>query len=232
MKKLIALIFISFIALSCKKAEIPVVPVVPVTAVVTEDRIFSNVLIIGNSITRASPTPSIGWNNNWGMAATKAEFDYVHLLTAKLTALNAQVKVNTVTSGEFEVGYTTFDFAPFYAEAKATKPDLLILRFGENIVQDSPDLSQFDDKYTALVNYFKEGNPNLKILAAGSFWSNPVVDACMKKRSKFVTLTPLLNDINNQAFNDFANHSVAIHPSDKGMKVISDIIWEGLKGLK
>ena len=231
MKKLITLIFISLLAISCKKTETPVVPVAPVTPAVTEDRIFSNVLIIGNSITRASPTPEIGWNNNWGMAATKAEFDYVHLLTAKFKALNPAVKLNTVTSGEFEVGYPTFDFVPFYAEVKATKPDLLILRFGENIVQDNPELTLFDDKYTALVNYFKEGNPKLKILAVGSFWSNPVVDACMKKRSKFVTLTPLLNDINNQAFNDFTNHSVQIHPSDKGMKVISDIIWEGLKGL-
>ena len=217
--------------LGCKKgASTPQTDVpIPETSAVVES--YSNVVVLGNSITRASPDTSIGWNNNWGMAATRPELDYLHLLTARLKLINPNVVVNSMPTGEFEVAYKTYDYTDYYAAIKASKPDLLILRFGENIVQDSPDLVYFDEKYAALIAYFKDGNPNLKILAAGSFWGNPVADKAMAKYSKFVTLTPLLNDINNQAFGIFPNNSVAIHPSDKGMLAICNIIWEGLKGL-
>ena len=37
------------------------------------------VLFIGNSITRHEPKPEIGWDNDWGMAASCRENDYVHV---------------------------------------------------------------------------------------------------------------------------------------------------------
>lgn len=227
MKTILTLSLIAVLSLiSCKKNYPIPVEVKPPTV----DRSFSNVVILGNSITRASEEPSIGWNNNWGMAATKPEFDYYHLLIADFKLKNAKVKVNSIPTGEFEIGYVDFDLK-YFAKMKALKPDLLIMRFGENTRQDDPNLRHFEAKYAALVNYFKDDNPNIKILAVGSFWGNPVVDAAMAKYSKFVTLTPPLNDISNQAFGQFENYNVAIHPSDKGMKAIEEIIWEGLKNL-
>ena len=38
-----------------------------------------NVLFIGNSITRHEPKPEIGWDHDWGMAASCKENDYVHV---------------------------------------------------------------------------------------------------------------------------------------------------------
>ena len=38
------------------------------------------VLFVGNSITLHGPRPQIGWTNNWGMAASARDKDYVHLL--------------------------------------------------------------------------------------------------------------------------------------------------------
>jgi hypothetical protein len=225
LKRLITLCTLILIASSCAKdTPVTIDPKTPVVG-------FSNVVILGNSITRASPDASVGWNNNWGMAATRAELDYVHLLTAKLKTLNPDVEVNTKPTGEFEIAYKTFDYITYYADMKALHPDLLIMRFGENIVQDNPDLIYFDARYAGLVAYFRDGNPNLKILAVGSFWGNPVVDESMKKYSKFVTLTPLLNDSRNQAFGQFENYGVSIHPSDMGMQKICDIIWSGLADL-
>ena len=49
---------------------------------------ISNVLILGNSITFSAADSKVGWFGNWGMAASKPEFDYVHLLTAKFKDLN------------------------------------------------------------------------------------------------------------------------------------------------
>ena len=38
------------------------------------------VLFVGNSITLHGPRPQIGWTNNWGMAASSRDRDYVLLL--------------------------------------------------------------------------------------------------------------------------------------------------------
>ena len=42
------------------------------------------VVFIGNSITLHGKLPEIGWYNEWGMAASAAEKDYVHLVTAAI----------------------------------------------------------------------------------------------------------------------------------------------------
>ena len=42
------------------------------------------VLFVGNSITKHAPAPTIGWYGDWGMAASKKENDYVHLIMKKL----------------------------------------------------------------------------------------------------------------------------------------------------
>jgi len=46
-----------------------------------EETALNKVLIIGNSITYHPPDFSIGWDANWGMAASRPELDYVSLLT-------------------------------------------------------------------------------------------------------------------------------------------------------
>ncbi len=44
------------------------------------------VLFVGNSITLHGPRPQIGWTNNWGMAASARDKDYVHLLQKRIVA--------------------------------------------------------------------------------------------------------------------------------------------------
>ena len=49
------------------------------------------VLFVGNSITLHGPRPQIGWTNNWGMAASARDKDYVHLLQKKIAAVREEL---------------------------------------------------------------------------------------------------------------------------------------------
>ena len=42
------------------------------------------ILFVGNSISRHAPKPDMGWYGDWGMAASEAEKDYLHLIVAKI----------------------------------------------------------------------------------------------------------------------------------------------------
>jgi len=200
---------------SCHK-DVDYVPATPI----------SNVLILGNSITFSSPDASIGWSGNWGMAASVADSDYVHILTNHFKAQNAAVKITAMNIASFERGYNTFNLDSAFSTVAKTKPDFLLIRIGENVAVPL-DTVNFDAKYQALINYFKKANPNVKILAAGSFWLlKDDVDAQMKKYSNFISLSYLLRaDISTEAWGFYPNPAVEQHPSDKGMHEIAQAIW-------
>lgn len=187
---------------------------------------LSNILILGNSITQASANPSIGWNNNWGMAATAADSDYVHRLTVKFFKKNSNCKVTAFNIAAFETGFASYDFDANLKTYRDSKPDLLIIRIGEN-VQDGFNATLFDTRYAALVAYFKRANPTIQVYAFGSFWpGKSVVDDIMKKYSPFLSLSYLGNDHSNYSFGLWTDSGIQDHPCNKGMRLISDAIWQ------
>jgi hypothetical protein len=189
------------------------------------------VLILGNSITYTAANPSLGWNGSWGMAATAADSDYVHRLTVKFQQINNNCKVTALDILPFEPDFATYNLDSALLTYKNTNPDLVIIRIGED-VPDGFDTALFDTKYAALVNYFKASNPNVKIFAAGSFWAGKdAVDAIMKKYSPFLSLSYLSSDPTNESYGLYSSPGIEQHPSNKGMKAISDAIWPQLVAL-
>ncbi|WP_157766482.1 hypothetical protein [Pedobacter ginsengisoli] len=96
------------------------------------------------------------------------------------------------------------------------------------IEQIGLDQSKIDEKYAGLITFLKESNPNVKILAAGSFWGNDSADEVTSKYSKFVFLKKLSIDQTYKATGLFDNYGVSEPPSDSGMKAIAEFIWNSL----
>ncbi len=188
-----------------------------------------NVLVLGNSITYTPANPSSGWPGSWGMAASAADSDYVHLLTAHFKAENKANTLVAVNEIEFEYNFDTYDFDTNLKSYRDAKPDIIILRIGEDVTRVA-DSVLFEKRYVDLLNYLKVNNPNVKILAAGSVWKDrDLPNRVMAKYSDYISLVSLANDNSNFAFGLFDNAGIQAHPCNKGMKSISDQLWAALQ---
>lgn len=206
---------------SCKKHQVqPSMPTGPL-----------KVLILGNSITYSPRNPGAGWNCDCGMAASAPDKDFVHLLTAHFKSVNASSTVAAKNIAEFERHFDTYDFADSLKTYRDAKPDIIIMKIGENVTRFA-DSTLFEEKYVELLDYFKANNPKVKILAAGSVWPDrELSNKIMSKYSGYVSLISLDNDYSNYAFGLFTDPEIQNHPSDKGMQGISDLIWAALPKL-
>ncbi len=206
----IALLFV----VGCKKEK---------ANVVDSSLTFNNVVILGNSITYAPENPAIGWNANWGMAATVQDSDYVHILTRYLKAKSPGSVVNIKNISAFERDASNYSFDVNLKDLRDLKPDLLILRIGENVPADV-NMQVFEERYTALINYFKAANPNMVVLSAGSVWSANL-DPVMEKHPPYVLFSNMGGITGSFSFGLFANPGVALHPSNQGMRYIANTLW-------
>ncbi|MGN6395064.1 MAG: hypothetical protein ACTHMI_05860 [Mucilaginibacter sp.] len=191
---------------------------------------FKNVVILGNSITFTPSNPNGEWKGNWGMAASAADSDYVHRLTAHFTALNPTCRVSARNIAEFEIDYVNYDFDANLKDLRDSAPDLLILRIGEDVDVPTYNANIFKARYTALIDYFISKNSKLLVLGAGPLWNAYLMEPIMHDNA-YVSLAHINEDRTNTAYGLFNTPGLQVHPSDKGMRAISDSIWSGVKRL-
>ena len=161
------------------------------------------------------------------MAASALDSDYVHILISKLKANDPRNDLQFKNIVNFEREFDTFDMAKNLQTLRDYKPDLLVLRISENVTRTT-DSVLFAQKYVEMLNYFRSGNPDIKILAVGSVWPDrDMAEKVLRKNSTYISLAPMQNDMSNYAFGLFTDPGVASHPSNKGMKYIADSIWGG-----
>jgi len=202
------------------------------------DRPATKVLFLGNSITLHGPAPQIGWTGNWGMAASAAEKDYVHLLIARLKdATGSQPQALVRNLADFERQYATYDVESGLAECVAFAPDITVVALGENV----PALTtpQEQDAYrAAFVRLLRtlRGDGHSAVLVRSTFWTEPtrnelMARACRETGALFVELKDLDRDERNfaRAERTFEHAGVAAHPGDQGMQAIADGLWKAME---
>lgn len=196
---------------------------------------FKRMLIIGNSIMNHPPSPSLGWFNSNGMAASAPEKDFVHLLTAHMLALYPALLVKQQTGGNFEGRFGTPDYSldEFNQPLQEFKPDLIVVRIGENVDDGQVANRNFEAQFRQLLERLASFSQPVRIVCTTSVWYKPNADAVIRKVTleKGHTLVDLSFMIGqSQCFaSQYQNPGVAAHPSDVGMQLISEMIWTNVQ---
>ena len=195
------------------------------------------ILFLGNSITLHGPKADIGWEGNWGMAASTIEKDYVHLVTkeiARSSQSTPRIKVRNIA--DFERGFESYDAQVQLKDELAFQADLIILAIGENVPELTSDQAQqaYLDAYTRLLHQLK-GRHRPTVLVRGSFWPNAIKDKAMHAASDdagvtFIDISQLGTIEVNMARSErkIEHPGVAGHPGDRGMQEIANAILKAV----
>lgn len=190
----------------------------------------TKVLFIGNSITRHEPKPEIGWDNDWGMAASKRENDYVHVAVRLMEEKLGKVNYCIANCGHWELSYYNDEMICDWQMARNFNADIVVIRIGENIwnAKDKFAENPLAPHFDKMVKYFS-ANPNAKVIVTGLFWKNKEIESAIKQVVKdnnyiFVSLEDLGEDNQNMAIGQYWHEGVSAHPSDEGMRKIAERI--------
>jgi hypothetical protein len=186
-----------------------------------------DILVLGNSISLHGVVEGL-WSHESGMAASKKDNDYVHILMRSISKnKNVGIYFEVVNIAEFERYFNEFDFKRL-SIMQSAKPQYVIFQIGENISSnDIMNRSElFRNKYIELVNSF---NNATKIICL-PFWPNKeknniITDVAIQTNSYIVDLSHLGNGLDGNNFakseNKYSNPGVAAHPGDYGMNNIA-----------
>ena len=186
-------------------------------------------LAIGNSITLHGKCNY--WWGNWGMAASKKDADYVHIIAQELSD-EISVLPDSVNFAVWELQahdrsetlhlLEKYDFASY---------EFVILQLGENIQDVS---TMVEDLYDLLLYIREKLGPDKRIFVYGNFWPNELVDEikekiCQLVSAEFISLKPIqkkqfMCGMKRIVFDELGHkhyvehEGVTIHPNDKAMK--------------
>lgn len=191
------------------------------------------VLFLGNSITLHGSLPEIGWTNVWGMAASAAEKDYVHLVTRgieKETRCKVDVRVRNLAT--FERDYRAWDCAKGLSDVAGFDPDYLVIALGENVpnFKTEEDRLAYRKAFRGLIGFFLNNHQKIgiKVVVRGVFWPNEEKDNEMAHVASEYAVPFVRADIGADvamtAKGSFWHDGVQAHPGDRGMQEIADRI--------
>lgn len=195
-------------------------------------------LAIGNNITIHGITDY--WWNECGMAASRADKDYVHLVEAHLKSTHPDTEVSTSAFNYTAWETENVDRAGTYG---ALDPylnadlDLVTIQLSENVT----DITTFQTDFEALIRYIQAAAPEAQIIVIDDFWieDEKVVEKAAAAENTGVQFASLFDIKGNQEYQcglgtivydaDGNEHTVehegvAVHPGDNGMEYIAQAV--------
>ncbi|MBE6778437.1 MAG: SGNH/GDSL hydrolase family protein [Ruminococcaceae bacterium] len=195
----------------------------------TYDNTGIRVLFVGNSITRHSPKPDIGWHRDCGMAASDIDHDYVHVLMSKIREYDPNAAYSICQVAGLERRYDEPDVLEHYRSAADFHPDIVIMFFGANVPADKCDkdpaqVAVFKDTYRRTRDMLRDGRA--KVFHSEGFYIRPALDEAKRQVAEecgdaWITL----GDIRTRE----ETHGEYTHPSDQGMAEIAAAFWKAVK---
>ena len=190
------------------------------------------IVIMGNSITRHGIKPEIGWNGLYGMAASREENDYVHLLAKDLDEDKKSYFMMIKQAAEWEIDFENYNLDEF-RQIKEFNADVIIFMLGENINR-SAEKELLAEKIENLIRYVNQ--KNAPVIYTTCFWQKSNVDEAIrmavgKTNNSLIELGDLGDRSEMKALGLFKHKGVAAHPGDKGMKFIAQRIYDKIREL-
>lgn len=197
---------------------------------------------VGNSITW-HPVNEYWWGE-YGMAATKPENDFVHVLNRKFQASSGtDVSFKIAWCVDWERNHNGYDLKYFDSFFNGDE-DLIVIRIGENVTS----LDNYESDFKSLVQYLKSLAPNARVVVSGIFMSASTDREAKEKIQQNIAISenciwlPInhldtkenRNSVGTKVLGKdgllhrIDNQTVADHPNDEGMIEISDAIFNAL----
>lgn len=185
------------------------------------------ILFVGNSITRHAPKPEIGWNHDWGMAASAKEKDYVRRVVSGLKEQYGNISYCVAQAAIWEQDYTNGQelLQTYYQAARDFEADWVVIRLGENVPPTLREAVDIEPYYEEMVRFFAS-NPKAKVMITDNFWAKEAFDKKLEAIAKergylFCRLHDLSEDPRTMSLGLFEHRGVSLHPSDFGMECIA-----------
>lgn len=186
------------------------------------------ILFVGNSITRHGVKEDIGWLNDFGMAASSKEKDYVHLVKEWALKKNPDTCICICQGSQWELGYAGKDWTfDRYRAARDFKADIIVFRLIENVSRENFDHGLFRKSVVDFLSYLNPDG-NAEIIMTTGFWRHPgdedLISIAEENNYPLADLGVLGDNDEMKAIGLFEHTGVANHPGDKGMSAIAEAI--------
>lgn len=198
-----------------------------------------HVLCLGNSITRHTPYDAVNWYSDHGMAASKPENDYCHVLQSLMRKDNENTTVTpcAIPNWERDFSLNLDVLVGPYIKGK----DIVVIRLGENVPAEKEPL--FDEALSTLIEYCKQYTD--RIVITGQYWPSARKEKAVKQNAEkyglpYVRLDwiwtehqedccpkegDIIYDTQGKPY-PIVGEFIITHPNDKGMEYIAKAIYE------
>ena len=190
---------------------------------------IKKVMIIGNSIMRHGAAPQLGWNSDWGMAATSRDKDYAHLLHKKISDAVGQAKAPELQLANL----SNEKQMKGWEHLSDNDADVIVIQISDNY-RGKQNAEEFQNNYAQMIRDLRgDRDPIIVCLTNwGGGKLNEMIQAAAKENNALaVDLAPLAAHPENKAGSEghFTNGGVNWHPGDRGMAAIADAAFTVLE---